>query len=267
MSIDRSNTVLQYNQSFVVNGYQLSGVDNVQINHSSPLENALVLGTDFGFNLNNPFTAEVSMDRSLLYIDPMLSFTGDSSFSGSFLYNGQNYSFTSGFLNRYSIDCSVGDIPKISCSISIYGELKQTFDTPTIISHPSIFIPSPRSISVSGDDTNTNRVKSFSYELNINRQPIYSLDSAKDIDDVIFIPPINVSASLVIDAYDFTPDNYKDFLSSTDKKTFNVIVNDRASSTELINLNVPNIQLISQNLTATSENSLTITNNYLGYIR
>lgn len=267
MSIDRSNTILQYNQSFVVNGYQLSGVDNVQINHSSPLENALVLGTDFGFNLNSPFTAEISMDRSLLYVDPMLSFTGDSSFSGSFLYNGQNYAFTSGFLNRYSIDCSVGDIPRISCSIAVYGELKQINDAVTLQSHPAIYIPSPRSISVSGDHTDTNRVKSFTYEMSISRQPVYSLDSAKNVDDVIFIPPINISASLVIDAYDFTPDDYKDFLYSTEAKTFNVNIKDRASNAQMLNLNIPNIQLVGQNLTATSENSLTITNNYLGYIR
>lgn len=267
MSIDRSNTILQYDQSFMVNGYQLSGVDNVSIAHSSPLENSLVLGTDFGFNLNGPFTAEISMDRSLLYIDPMINFTGDSSFSGNFLYNGKNYSFTSGYLNRYSIDCSVGDIPRVSCTMSVYGQLKETPYTPTILTHPTIFIPSPKSISVSGDNTNTNRVKSFSYELNINRQPIYSLDSFADVDNVVFIPPINISASISLDAYDFTPEDYKSFVSSTDSKQFNIKINDRTSNTEILNLNIPNIQLVNQNLSSTSENSLTISNNYLGYIR
>lgn len=267
MSINRSNTILQYNQSFLVNGYQLSGIDSVSVNISSPLENTLTLGTDFGYNLNTPSQGEITLQRSLLYQDPILNFTGNSPLSGNFLYNNKNYTFTSGFLNNYSIDCSVGDIPRISCTIGVYGELKEKFYTPIVLAHPSIFIPSPKSISISGDNTNTNRVKSFSYELSINRKPIYSLDSAKYPDDVVFISPINLTASLVLDVFDFTPDDYQSFLSSTEKKNYNVIITDRASNTILLNLNLPNIQLVGQNLASTSENALTITNNYLGYLK
>lgn len=265
--MSRSNTTLQYDQSFSINGYQLSGIDNVQVNHSSPLENNFTLGSDFGFNLMNPFQAEISLDRSLLYQDPVLNFTGDVAFSGTFLYNGLNYSFTSGYLNRYSIDCSVGDIPRISCSIAIYGDLKPTDVQPVILTHPTIYIPSPRSISVSGNDTSTNRVKSFNYELTINRQPIYSLDSARDVDEVVFVPPINISASMDLDVHGMTPENYKAFSNSINEYAFNISIYNRAEDMQILNLNIPNIQLVGQNLTSTSENSLTITNNYVGYIK
>jgi len=87
MSIDRSFSVQPYDQVFVVNGYQLSGVESISINYSVPLENSLTLGSTYGYNLNNPIQAEISLQRSMLYQDPLLAFTGDSSFSGSLSYN------------------------------------------------------------------------------------------------------------------------------------------------------------------------------------
>ena len=269
MSINRSNTILQYDQSFVVNGYQLSGVDSVQVSYSVPLENALTLGSSFGYNLNNPMQAEISLQRSCLYQDQdiLLKFTGDSSFSGSFKYNGLTYGFTSGFLNRYSISCGVGDVPQISASINVYGELKPSLEVLPFQTHPAIYIPSPRSISVSGDNSINNRIKSFSYELTINRQAVYSLDSYSRVDEVVFLPPVNISASLDFDAVNFTPEDYKYFISSTEKRNFKVIINDRNTNTEILNLDIPNIQLSSQQLNSSADNKLSITNSYIGYLQ
>ena len=267
MSIDRSNSIMQYDQSFVVNGYQLSGINSVTVSYSVPLENSLVLGTSFGYNLNNPMQAEISIDRNLLYADPLLNFTGDSSFSGSFKYNGKTYGFSSGFLTRYGVSCSVGDIPSVSCAISVYGKLEPSYEVLPEETHPPIYIPSPRSIEVSGNDTSNNRVKSFNYELNINRQPIFSLDNYKDVDEVVFLPPINISASVTFDAVDMVPDNYQSFLTGVANKFLDIKIKDRNSSNQLVNLIVPNIQEISQELSASSDNPLAVTNNYIGYLQ
>jgi hypothetical protein len=266
MSINRSDAILQYDQSFVVNGYQLSGVDSVQVSYSVPLENALTLGSSFGYNLNNPMQAEISLQRSCLYQDPLLAFTGDSSFSGSFRYNGLTYGFTSGFLNRYSISCSVGDVPQISASINVYGDLKPSLEVLPYQAHPAIYIPSPRSMLVSGDNSTNNRIKSFNYELTINRQAVYSLDSYSRVDEVVFLPPVTVSASLDFDAVNFTPEDYKYFISSAEKKNFKVIINDRNINTGILNLDIPNIQLSSQQLSSSADNKLSITNSYIGYL-
>ena len=266
MSINRSDTILQYDQSFVVNGYQLSGVDSVQVSYSVPLENSLTLGSSFGYNLNNPMQAEISLQRSCLYQDPLLAFTGDSSFSGSFRYNGLTYGFTSGFLNRYSISCSVGDVPQISASINVYGDLKPSLEVLPYQTHPAIYIPSPRSMLVSGDNSTNNRIKSFNYELTINRQAVYSLDSYSRVDEVVFLPPVTVSASLDFDAVNFTPEDYKYFISSAEKKNFKVIINDRNINTGILNLDIPNIQLSSQQLSSSADSKLSITNSYIGYL-
>jgi hypothetical protein len=266
MSIDRSNSILQYDQSFVANGYQLSGVNSVSVSYSVPLENALTLGSVFGYNLNNPFQAEITINRTCLYQDPLLSLTGDSPISGSFKYNGLSYGFTSGYLSRYSINCGVGELPSVACSITVYGELKPSLEVLPFQTHEPIFIPSPRSISVSGDNTSTNRVKGFSYELQINRQANFSIDSYQSVDELVFLPPINVSASLDFDAVNFTPENYEYFISSREKKTFNITINDRASNNNIFNLNIPNIELVSQSLDSNADNKLSITNNYIGYL-
>jgi hypothetical protein len=267
MNIDRSSSIQPYDQVFVVNGCQLSGVDSLSINYSVPLENSLTLGSSYGYNLNNPFQAEISLQRNMLYSDPLLAFTGDASFSGSLKYNGQTYGFTSGFLNRYSISCTVGEIPTISCGISVYGKLQQSLEVLKTVEHPSVFIPSPRSISVSGENTFNNRVKSFSFEYAINRQPIFSIDSAKDVDEVVFLPPINVTASLTFDAVNFVPENYKFFLQSVEQKSFDISVKDRDNNNEIINLSVPNIQAVSQELSSNANSPLSIVNNYVGFLK
>lgn len=266
MSIDRSLSVQQYDQVFVVNGHKLSGVNSLSINYSVPLENSLTLGSSYGYNLNNPFQAEISLQRSMLYQDPLLLFTGDSSFSGSLKYNGKSYGFTSGFLNRYSISCSVGEIPTISCSISVYGKLEPSFEVLETEQSPDIFIPSPRSISVSGDNTSNNRVKSFSFEYSINRQPVFSIDSAKDVDEVVFLPPVNIAASLTFDAVNMTPENYEFFLTSAEKKKFDISIKNRDNNSEIIHLEIPNIQEVSQELSSSSDSPLSIVNNYIGFL-
>lgn len=266
MSTDRSLSTQPYDQVFVVNGVQLSGVDSISINYSVPLENSLTLGSTYGYNLNNPIQAEISLQRSMLYQDPLLGFTGDSSFSGSLSYNGKSYGFTSGFLNQYGISCTVGEIPSISCSITVYGKLEPSLEVLKTQEHPSIFIPSPRSMIVSGDNTSNNRVKSFSFEYSINRQGIYSLDSAREVDEVVFLPPVNVSASLTFDAVNMTPENHEFFLNSAEQKKFDISVKSRDNNSEIIHLTIPNIQEVSQQLSSSSDSSLSIVNNYIGFI-
>lgn len=266
MITDRSLSVQQYDQSFVVNGHKLSGVNSLSINYSVPLENSLTLGSSYGYNLNNPFQAEISLQRSMLYQDPLLLFTGDASFSGSLKYNGKTYGFSSGFLNRYSISCSVGEVPTISCTISVYGKLEPSFEVLETEEPPSIFIPSPRSITISGDDTSNNRVKSFSFEYSINRQPIFSLDSFKDVDEVVFLPPVNIAASLTFDAVNMTPENYEFFLRSAEKKKFDISIKNRDNNSEIIHLEIPNIQEISQELSSNADSPLSIVSNYIGFL-
>ena len=132
--------------------------------------------------------------------------------------------------------------------------------------YPAIYIPSPRSMLVSGDNSTNNRIKSFNYELTINRQAVYSLDSYSRVDEVVFLPPVAVSASLDFDAVNFTPEDYKYFISSAEKKNFKVIINDRNSTEEILNLDIPNIQLSSQQLGSSADNKLSITNSYIGYL-
>jgi len=266
MNIDPQLSVQGYEQAFVVNGTQLSGVNNVSVNYSIPLEQALILGAEYGYNLNNPIQAEISIQRQMLYQDPLLAFTGDASFSGSLKYNGKSYGFTSGFLNQYSISCSVGEVPSISCGITIFGKLQPSLEVLKTQEHPSIFIPSPRSISVSGNNTVNNRVKGFTFDYNINRQAIYSLDSAKEVDEVVFLPPVNITASMSLDAVDMTLDDYHDFLKSVSQKSFDISVKGRDNDDEIIRLTIPNIQAVSQELASSADNALTVVNNFIGHL-
>ena len=83
---------------------------------------------------------------------------------------------------------------------------------------------------------------------------------------MVFLPPVNVSASLTFDAVNLTPENADFFLESAQNKNFDISVKDRDNNNEIVHLTIPNIQEISQELSSSSDSSLTIVNNYIGFL-
>jgi hypothetical protein len=55
-------------------------------------------------------------------------------------------------------------------------------------------------------------------------------------------------------------------VSGLEIQFLDIKIKDRNSSNQLVNLIVPNIQEISQELSASSDNPLAVTNNYIGYL-
>src|SRR6478736_6412872 len=196
-----TSQVLNDQQFFSVNGESLSGVSNVSLGYSNPLENSPSLGkAGFGFILNAPIEATVDFSRYLVYSDPVLNFTGDSYFSGAFNYGGRSYYFESGYLSNYSVSCGVGQIPEVNTRVSIFCGLKSGQSISGQKIEESLYIPSPKSILVSGMDFASNRVRQFNYSIDITRQPIYSIEGGKSAQSVNFIAPLNISATVEIDA-------------------------------------------------------------------
>lgn len=262
-----SSQVLNAEQFFSVNGQPLSGVSSVSMGYNNSLENSPSLGNaGFGFILNAPIEASVDISRFLLAADPVLAFTGNSSFSGSFNYGGRAYFFESGYLSNYSVSCGVGQIPEVNTRVSVFCGLKSGEIISVPVIEESLFIPSPRSISVSGMDFSTNRVRQFNYSLDISRQPIYSIEGGKSAQSVNFVPPINISATVEIDSSNSSVRDSYSFMDSFNEDSLIIDMKDRTLSQTIVNFNVPNVEVVGESLSSSSDGQPSKTIQFVGFL-
>lgn len=249
-----ANQILNADQLFFINGQKLSGVSSLSLGYTNPLENSPVLGdSSFGFLMNGPIEGVVEFSRALIYSDPLLNFTGDSSFSGNFSYGGRAYSFESGYLTNYSVSCGVGDVPQVNARVSVWCGLTSGNSVPSSQVDDGLFIPSPKSISVSGMDFSSNRVRSCNYSIDISRQPIYSLEGGRKAVSVNFIGPLNISASveMEISASDMR-DSYA-YTENFSSDNVSIVIKDRSLTNTVASFSVPNAQLLGETIQTSAD--------------
>lgn len=241
--------ILNDNQVFLLNGENLSGVSSLSLGYRNPFENSPALGdAGFGFFLNGNIESSVEFSRQLIYQDPLLNYTGDISLAGEFVYGGKSYSFASGYLTNYSVSCSVGQIPQVSANVSVWAGMNSGQNNLAANIGEGIFIPSQRSIEVSGLDFATNRVRSFNYSLDISRQPIYSIEGGREAESVNFVPPIEISASVELEiGASFARNSYAATESFFDDSVI-ISVKDRTLQNNLATFTVYNAKLLGETL-------------------
>lgn len=265
--MSKTTTILNFDQSFRLGGYNLSGVSDITFNSEFSAQKILSLGNkNYGFARVGPAVGAVDFSRQLIYADPVLSYTGDSCCSGVFSYGGVSYGFESGYLNSYSVSCSVGQVPSVSATIGVYGEMKSGAANHTGVTHPDIFVPSQKSIQISSDYGSSNRIESFNYSLEIAREPKYSVGPNLFPDAVIKNGPINISASATFGVGGFSALDLQNFVRYVSAPTFNIVIKNRDLSQTLMTLPVSNAQIISQQVEGTVDSPLKITLNYQGYL-
>ena len=260
------NTILNYDLSFRLGGYDLSGVSSIGLASDFGVGFIPTLGNkSFGMTKVSPSKSSLSMNRSLIYDDPVLGYTGDSPCSGIFTRNSISYGFSSGFLTNYSISCSVGQVPSTSTSFSIYGKIQSGLSQQNLATHPEIFIPSPKSIVISNDFASSNRAIGFDYSLEIPRKPIYSVNSIYP-DFVLVNGPRKISASITYEIKGFLPLEVDYFVSQLSTPNFSVNIKNRALTSTISSFQVYNAQIISQKIDSNADTPQTLTLEYEGFL-
>tara|TARA_B100000989_G_scaffold298788_1_gene289848 strand:+ start:933 stop:2093 length:1161 start_codon:yes stop_codon:yes gene_type:complete len=122
-----------YEQTVVLNGYALSGVQDVNGSYGISESPIRVAGVGFIDALvESPLEGNFSISRKMVSSDPLIEYDALGNFtfdeneiSGAILYDNdtKGFGFTKARLNRYSISCSVGDVPDIDVDLTVYGEL------------------------------------------------------------------------------------------------------------------------------------------------
>lgn len=261
-----NNAVLNYEQSFYLSGILLSGVTNINGGYSIQENPINIIGKGYKYPVRNGNLVG-NFDISKYYIgqDPILNYTGDHAISGSINYQDKSFGFVDGYLTEYSISAGIGQIPSSSSSIVVYGDIGSGIDASGNQPHPDIQIPNQGSISLNCEHYQTNRVTEFSYTLRIDRNPIYKIGSPFPVQvDRQF--PIIQEATFSIDVSDAEVSKIQEYLISPKQQDLFVKFNNPINDSEIETIHLRKARLLSQSVSSTSEDLMTINLLYSAYI-
>jgi hypothetical protein len=255
-----------YENKLFISGQEVFGVENLDISYSnSPVVSKYLGFTKGTTTVNGATQQKLSISRNLIYQDPLLSYTGSAQISGSVNYNNNSYGFKSGFLDEYMVNCAVGSIPKVSTNITIYDELKTGVNNASgSVAAPTFYIPNQGSISLTCDNSSTNRVVGFDYSVRCIRKPIYNVGS-KFPTEIALIAPSEFSATVQIEVDDAFLASGMEFLSKRQNKTLSFSIKSRDNSVTLQQLSIPNASLIGESLSSSADGGVKLTLNYIGH--
>lgn len=122
-----------YEQTVVLNGYALSGIQSVDGSYGIAEKPVRVAGVGFiDALIDSPLQGNFSINRKMVSTDPLLEADSignykfdEDEISGAILYDNdtKGFGFTQARINRYSVSCSVGQLPEIQTDLTIYGKL------------------------------------------------------------------------------------------------------------------------------------------------
>lgn len=122
-----------YEQSVIINGHNLLGVQSVNGSYGITEKPIKVAGVGFIDAVSDsPLQGNFSISRKMVGEDPLLETNSlgkylfdEEEIEGVIVYDGNNkgFGFTKGRVSRYSVNCRVGEIPEIQTDIVVYGNL------------------------------------------------------------------------------------------------------------------------------------------------
>lgn len=256
--------VNNYENKFFITGQEVVGIESIDINYSnSPTVNKILGSTRGLTTIGSNTQQKLSITRNLIYSDPFLSYTGSFNITGGINYDNKSYRFNSGYLDEYMVSCAVGSIPKVTANITIYDEMQTGVAFANSTSIPTILIPNQGSISVTCDNSTTNRVVGFDYAIKAYRKPMYTIGSILP-SEVISFPILEYASSIQIDVDDAFLQSGLSFLRNRENKSISFIINGR-NGTLIQSLSIPNASLVGESLSSSADGGVKLTLNYIGH--
>lgn len=264
------------NQYFFIGTGQVFGVQSVDASFQAPVEELKFIGMDECVLIpNGPNVGNFEVSQFLITDDLFLQYTGEFAISGYLVKSktdySQNFSFTSGYLTNYSIQCSIGSIPEVRASIQSFGKIGNiaTSDVPgDIANSPTDFdlkIADPGSISINIDDFSTNRVTSFDLSIAAERTPVYEVGS-RTPSEVKTNYPLPVSLSFQIEVDDYACMNGDEYICSELPQDIQLTIKDFQTQTNLQVFNLKKMKKVSESVLSEISNNTSVSMQYRGYI-
>lgn len=269
-------------QRFFLNNSEVFGVQSANIQYQTnlvPLKH-LSIGC-VQATWQGPQLGKASVSRLVIDTEPFINYTGTLGFNGYIIQNKKdtfkNFSFTSGYLSSYNSNCAIGEIPQTSVNIDIFGnvgqisysespETSKDFDyIETGNSLINLKITQPGSIELDLDDFNTNRILSYSLNINCPRNPIYFLGS-RFPNAVETNWPLEVNVIFQFDIDDYTPKTLRDFPCNPKVKNLSLSLNTFDTHETVQSFNFNDLFLVSESYNNSVDSNVGLTAQYRTFL-
>jgi hypothetical protein len=267
-------------QNVFINNRHVEG----SITHSASIATnktaVMVAGTGFaGTSSSGPTTKEFSVGRNIVAVeDPITGFlTG--SVNASFKYGTRkatqkSFSLNRGFVSSYSLAAAVGQVATSDFSIVGMARAGAQTEYNNSPSSPSydIVVMRPGDVSVNVSGWETNRVQSFAYTANIERNPKYLLGGQRFIDsdfdrfvqnDVVY--PIEINCDFEFEVDDYEIEDVQNMLCDPIVQNLNFSFSNCAGGGSRL-FHAPNAELAEYSHEASTDGSLSVTVKYISRI-
>ena len=236
-------------QKLAVNGTGVNALQSLSFGYETTAVPISTLGLEkVIFAPNSPQSASIQGNSLMVYDDFFVGFTGELPFSGQVEYKNEKVKFTEAYLTSYSSSCSIGEIPSTSMSAEIYGEMGtgNYVDFDSITPHDTdLKIAGYNSINIDLDEAASNRVNSYSIDIQSPRTPVYAFND-KTPSEVVSDSPLNVTLQFSIDADDYKIKNMRFVPEETVFKNVNVEINKNNSTENIKTFSFNNMLLVSE---------------------
>lgn len=279
-----------YEQKVIINGYELLGVQSVDGSYGISEKPVRVAGVGFiDAKIDGPLEGNFSINRKMVSKDPLLDvdYVGqyildEQEIEGVILYDNDSkgFGFTKGRVSRYSVSCTVGDIPDIQLDIIVYGSLgKDVSANAATKTHPQVQYPDQSSMRVTISDFTVDAISDFSYSRTINTQSVYALPKGnlsdwntgvagtKNLDpiqiDTQYPIETDINFTIIADTYEVR--EIKDRIQAAPKSDVSIEILDSIDSSTINSFVGKNVRLISESINSTTEEEMSISLTYKGY--
>ena len=253
-------------ESITINGTGIQGVTSASFNYDSaagsPLSNLGINRIRYApqgpqtanLQLNTLLTHTVAPSAHVTSSEVLQNFTGAAPFSGVMNYGSKSFIFTEAYAETYSASCSIGEIPSISMSATVFGEfgLGSLGSLPADAYPSSLNIASYNSMEVNLDEFNTNRMLSFSVEIATPRVPLYAVGRDTPT-GVIAGTPVEVNVNFVLDVDDYEIKNMRFIPEETVFRNTKITLNNNNSQTKLLDYSFDDMVLTSESFQASDQ--------------
>ena len=260
------NAIFNYEQQFYIDQVLLSGVTNVNGEYSISESPINVIGHGYQYPVRQgPLVGNFNVSKYYIGEELLLNYTGSDSIVGSINFGEKSFGFNDGYLTEYSLNVGIGSIPQSNASIVVYGNIGSGVDHSGDQSHPDIQIPNQGSITLNCANYSTNRVTSFSYTMRMDRSPVYKIGSNEPV-QVDMRYPIFKEATFALEVNDAEIDAIETYLLSPKQHDLNISFANPINSNVIETFTIEKARLLSQSITSSSDDLLSIQISYNGYV-
>jgi hypothetical protein len=231
------------NQNFYLNNSLVSGIEDLSISYGNNINPYLSIDSnDINYSVSAPIIANLDLNYILSSNDPFISYTGNNSFSGKIEYGNKFFTFSSGYLNNYSIEYRLNEYPKVNVRTLLLGELGNTSGIFNFNPKPinNFNIGDSCYVDLNLNEANFNRLESFGLNIDINRIPIYTIGNYLP-DSVIIKYPINISLNFEFSMSDYDQEKVTNIFNNLNQRNLTLSFKKYQTNESLLTFNLSNL--------------------------